>query len=190
MQRVFVWLMMTVMSVVVIAEPSYAQFPESLEAQQEFIRKQNEAAQKAKDLAKDARNKKPTQAEAKSKPDDKATDPRPTKSPQSGRDSRPKKDPVSTKTAPNKAKPKVTRVEKKSAAVCDVKVPRDCSEALSAANRSCSDQAGSCKDRVSSTEDQSCVFIRCDVTRAECMKDALDDYIGCMDAGLEKSGAN
>ena len=177
MQRFCLWLVM-VMTIFVIAQPAYAQFPATLEAQQEFIRKKNEAAQQKIEQAKDG-------AKAQDKEPGKAADPRPVKDPRSVKDARPKKDSRSVKPV-RATRPDTT---KKSAAVCDIKVPRDCSEALSAANRRCSDRASSCKDRVSSTEDQSCVFIRCDVTRAECMKDALDDYIGCMDAGLEKAGA-
>lgn len=71
-----------------------------------------------------------------------------------------------------------------SKAVCDNSVATTCSEQLSSANRSCSAVAERCKKTPSSSADQSCAMMHCDVGKAECMKVALDAYITCVNAEL------
>lgn len=78
--------------------------------------------------------------------------------------------------------------DKDTVEVCAIDGPQSCSQSLAEANRACSSKAESCKMTPSSKRDQSCSVISCDIDKAECMQDALGDYVKCMKAALDSDG--
>ena len=168
------------MALAITTLPAHAQFPETLEDQQRYLKEKQQEIERQKKKYQDKRG---------------ADDPRKVVDPRETKDQRGKtilpspKDPrdVSPSSA-YPAKPKLPS-RKRVIPVCDQSKPKDCSEALAEAYRLCSGKASGCKLVPSRTEDQSCAAMRCDIDKALCMKAALNQYILCMDKELQAAAA-